>query len=63
MASLSKKQKVIITSVVVPIAIILIVVGSVLISFAAFSYKKGEVEKATSIQLKEDGAYCVMVRR
>ena len=54
MASVSKKQKAIITSVVVPIAIILIVVGSVLISFAAFSYKKGEVEKATSIQHKED---------
>ncbi len=60
MASLSKKQKVIITSVVVPIAIILIVVGSVLISFAAFSYKKGEVEKATSIQLKEDGVLRVL---
>lgn len=60
MASLSKKQKAIITSVVVPIAIILIVVGSVLISFAAFSYKKGEVEKATSIQLKEDGVLRVL---
>ncbi len=60
MASLSKKQKVIITSVVVPIAIVLIVVGSVLISFAAFSYKKGEVEKATSIQLKEDGVLRVL---
>ena len=60
MASLSKKQKAIITSVVVPIAIILIVVGSVLISFAAFSYKNGEVEKATSIQLKEDGVLRVL---
>lgn len=60
MASLSKKQKAIITSVVVPIAIILIVLGSVLISFAAFSYKKGEVEKATSIQLKEDGVLRVL---
>ena len=54
MASLSKKQKAIITSVVVPIAIILIVVGSVLISFAAFSYKKGEVEKATEVTLFTD---------
>lgn len=59
MAKLSKKQK-ILTAVFVPVCVILIVLGSLLISLSVFTYKKGEVEKATSIQLPENGVLRVL---
>lgn len=59
MANLTKKQK-IITAIVVPIAVVLIVLSSLLIALAVFPYKKGEVEKATQIQLPENGVLRVL---
>lgn len=60
MANLSKKQKIVITATVVPLAVVLIVVLSVIGYYAAFSYKKGEVAKATSISLPENGIVRVL---
>ena len=59
MKKLSKKQK-ILTAILVPIGVILIVLGSLIISLSVFTYKKGEVEKATSIQLPESGVLRVL---
>ncbi len=59
MANLSKKQKILIGALV-PVCVVLIVFCSVLISFAAFSYKKGDVEKATSIELPDNGVLRVL---
>ena len=59
MTKLTKKQK-ILTAVLVPICVVLIVLGSLLISLAVFPYKKGEVEKAKSIELPENGVLRVL---
>ena len=59
MAKLTKKQK-ILTAVIVPVSVVVIVLCSVLIAFSVFPYKKGEVEKATSIKLKDNGVLRVL---
>ena len=59
MAKLNKKQKIII-AITVPLAVVVIVIVSVLASFAYFPYRKGEVEKATSIALPSDGVVRVL---
>lgn len=59
MTQLTKKKKIII-AVTVPIAVVLIVLGSVLISLAVFPYKKGDVEKAASIELPKNGVLRVL---
>ena len=59
MAKLNKKQKIII-GITVPLAVVVIVIVSVLASFAYFPYRKGEVEKATSIALPSDGVVRVL---
>ena len=41
MANLTKKQK-IITAIVVPVAVVVIVLGSLLIALAVFPYKKAK---------------------
>ena len=43
-----------------PLAVVVIVIVSVLASFAYFPYRKGEVEKATSIALPSDGVVRVL---
>ncbi len=48
------------TAILVPIGVILIVLGSLIMSLSVFTYKKGEVEKATSIQLPESGVLRVL---
>lgn len=53
-------RKKIIVAVTVLLAIVLIVLGSILISYSVFPYKKGEVEKATSITLPENGVLRVL---
>ena len=58
--NMTSKQKKILAAVIVPIGIVLIVLGSLLIAFSVFPYKKGEVEKATSIELKENGVLRVL---
>lgn len=59
MAKLNKKQKIII-GITVPLAVVVTVLVSVLASFAYFPYRKGEVEKATSIALPSDGVVRVL---
>ena len=43
-----------------PLAVVVIVIVSVLASFAYFPYRKGEVGKATSIALPSDGVVRVL---
>ena len=50
----------IITAIVVPIIIVVIVLISVLAYFLYFPYKKGNVEKATSIALPDNGVVRVL---
>ena len=57
---MTSKKKKILAAVIVPIGIAVIVLGSMLIAFSVFPYKKGEVEKATSIELKENGVLRVL---
>lgn len=45
---------------VAPICVALIIVGSILISYSVFPYKKGEVEKATEVTLPENGVLRVL---
>ena len=59
MAKLEKKQKIII-GITVPLVIAVIVIVSVLAYFIYFPYQKGEVEKATSINLPSDGVVRVL---
>lgn len=59
MAKLNKKQKIII-GITVPLAVVVTVIVSVLASFAYFPYRKGEVEKSTSIALPSDGVVRVL---
>ncbi len=57
---MTKKQKMIITAIVVPVIIVVIVLISVLAYFLYFPYKKGNVEKATSIALPDNGVVRVL---
>ena len=56
----ASKKKIAIISVVAIACIAFIIVASILISYAVFPYKKGEVEKANAIELQENGVLRVL---
>ena len=56
----ASKKKIAIISVVAIACVALIIVASILISYAVFPYKKGEVEKASAIELQENGVLRVL---
>ena len=56
---MTKKKKILI-GITVPVCVVVLVLVSMLIAFSVFPYRKGEVEKATSIELPEDGVLRVL---